>query len=208
MIGRPRFFAWLAVAFALGAIAGRFADYGSAPAPALMPAAEHEDNHGSAHFHAAPGPLAVATDDEHNHDFAHFHAAPRSGKWPTVRKHYIEEHPACEACGAADDLEVHHVLPFHLHPDRELDPANLITLCRRCHLLLGHAADFRAYNPHVRADAALVRQRIKNRRYERKRKRRRGQELVDESRFTSQPSPAGQRSRRVHLFLPAAERAA
>lgn len=47
--------------------------------------------------------------------------------------------------------------PYHLDPARELDPANLISLCmgdRECHLMIGHGDDFKAYDPSVRKHAA------------------------------------------------------
>lgn len=53
----------------------------------------------------------------------------RSPHWSTVRKAHLEKHPACEVCGATAKLEVHHKLPFHLHPALELEGSNLITLC-------------------------------------------------------------------------------
>ena len=34
----------------------------------------------------------------------------------------------------AADLHVHHVKPFAAHPEIRLDPANLVTLCRPCHI--------------------------------------------------------------------------
>jgi 5-methylcytosine-specific restriction endonuclease McrA len=89
--------------------------------------------------------------------------APRSSQWPRVRAAHLAIHPACEACGTRDDLNVHHVLPFHSHPERELDPTNLITLCRHHHLTLGHVCpDGRrnwgeCSNPNVRKDAARLR---------------------------------------------------
>ena len=95
------------------------------------------------------------------------HHGQRSDKWPTVREHYLVGHPVCEACGSKDDLQVHHVEPFHLHPEKELDPTNLITLCgpggHNCHLRIGHSFNFSAYNPHVREDAKQQDERIKNR---------------------------------------------
>jgi hypothetical protein len=89
-------------------------------------------------------------------------SSERSGHWPTVRAAYLEKHPTCEACGSADDLNVHHVAPFHLRPELELDPTNLITLCREHHLSIGHDPDgpgplrptWKAANPCVREDAA------------------------------------------------------
>ena len=99
-----------------------------------------------------------------------FDIAPRSNKWPTVRKHYLEKHPACEVCGHTKDLQVHHCKPFHLNPSLELDETNLITLCERgedgCHLIFGHLYDFHAFNPNVREDAAAWAEKIKNRKYE------------------------------------------
>ena len=78
--------------------------------------------------------------------------ARRSSKWPTVEKAFVERNRVCEACGDSKNLQVHHKLPFHLHPELELDPTNLVSLCmgdNACHLLIGHGNDFRAYNPHL-----------------------------------------------------------
>lgn len=84
----------------------------------------------------------------------------RSGHWPAVRKQHLVEHPACEVCSGTESLEVHHIQPFHLHPDLELDPANLVTLCEakkdgvNCHLFFGHLGNFKSFNTTVGADAA------------------------------------------------------
>ena len=94
---------------------------------------------------------------------------PRSGRWPTVRERHLQEHPACAVCGGTKKVEVHHMHPFHLHPDLELDPENLITLCEddddgvNCHLLFGHLGDFKSFNETVAADAALWNQKISTR---------------------------------------------
>jgi hypothetical protein len=54
-------------------------------------------------------------------------------------------------------LQVHHIKPFHLHPNLELDPRNLITLCelpgRDHHLLIGHLDEWESYNVNVRDGA-------------------------------------------------------
>jgi hypothetical protein len=89
----------------------------------------------------------------------------RSPAWRRLRATHLLQEPACAACGATEDLEVHHIEPVHLVPTRELDPDNLITLCdrpgRSCHWLLGHCGvSWSAHNPHVRADAAVVQTRI------------------------------------------------
>jgi 5-methylcytosine-specific restriction protein A len=94
-------------------------------------------------------------------------AQPRSGRWPTVRKRHLEDFPACAACGVRAPVSVHHVIPFHVDPDRELDPSNLITLCetvgRSCHFVHGHGLDWRAYMIHVKVDTALMFQRLQDR---------------------------------------------
>lgn len=85
----------------------------------------------------------------------------RSGKWPTIEKHFLEEHPVCAACGSKERLNVHHLRPFHLFPELELDPDNLITLCmsrNECHLLIGHADAFRNYVEGVKERCAEVRE--------------------------------------------------
>jgi len=88
-------------------------------------------------------------------------SAVRSGQWPAVRKQHLALHPTCEVCGGTQKLEVHHKRPFHLHPNLELEPTNLVTLCEankdgvNCHLLFGHLGNFRSFNVDVLIDAAL-----------------------------------------------------
>jgi len=80
--------------------------------------------------------------------------AKRSSRWDTVRDAFIREHPCCAFCGGTKKLQVHHIIPFEFGGD-ELDPDNLITLCRGtfdCHLLVGHLGDFASMNPLVRSD--------------------------------------------------------
>ena len=83
----------------------------------------------------------------------------RSAGWRAVEKAYIAKHSTCEACGSTTRLQVHHVHPFHLHPELELNPNNLICLCMDssdCHLKIGHGDDWKAFNPNVRQDSAVV----------------------------------------------------
>lgn len=87
-------------------------------------------------------------------------AEPRSGKWAGVRDAYLELHPHCEfkGCKNRDTPEVHHVLSFSRHPERELDPTNLISLCRtgdNHHLYVGHLGRFIEENPDVREHCRL-----------------------------------------------------
>lgn len=82
---------------------------------------------------------------------------PRSSRWPAVRRAFLARNPRCEACGTAARLEVHHVRPFHLHPELELVQANLMTLCEgpaRCHFRVGHLGNWKTANKNARADAA------------------------------------------------------
>ncbi len=91
------------------------------------------------------------------------HPQARSVHWPTVRAEFLKTHPSCAVCGATLNLEVHHVEPFHEHPERELDPKNLITLCENSncmsHLTIGHLGSYFLSNPHIREDAALLKKR-------------------------------------------------
>jgi len=89
-------------------------------------------------------------------------AAPgekRSGRWRKVRKDFIEANPTCFVCGGSKKVEVHHVIPFSVAPDLELDPSNLVSLCEakkyglNCHLLIGHLGNYRRTNPNFWTDA-------------------------------------------------------
>lgn len=76
----------------------------------------------------------------------------RSSHWDKVRDDFVASHPTCAACGSTKKLQVHHIMPFHLRPELELDPSNLIVLCmdvNECHLEIGHGGSFRCYNPRV-----------------------------------------------------------
>jgi hypothetical protein len=86
----------------------------------------------------------------------------RSGQWPRVRREHLEQEPSCIACGRSRELEVHHVQPYHEHPELELDSQNLVSLCADpCHFVFGHLLNWRRSNPHVREDAARYRERMR-----------------------------------------------
>lgn len=85
----------------------------------------------------------------------------RSPKWPAVRAKFIKSHPVCEACGSKDELNVHHCKSFHEFPELELDPTNLITLCREHHFSVGHLGNWKKTNALVREDAAILRNAVK-----------------------------------------------
>jgi 5-methylcytosine-specific restriction protein A len=93
----------------------------------------------------------------------------RSNQWPTIRKHFLIKNPVCSVCGGKKKLEVHHKMPFHMDPSKELDPHNLITLCEEdtdgvnCHLLFGHLGNFKSLNSHVEVDSKVWAEKIAKR---------------------------------------------
>lgn len=98
-------------------------------------------------------------------DYAPFGGVARSSQWPKVRNDFLKSHPTCAVCGGTKNLNVHHKRPYHLHPEDELNPQNLITLCNHGlhHLWLGHLGNFQSYNVDVETDSANLLTKIKNR---------------------------------------------
>ncbi len=79
----------------------------------------------------------------------------RHRNWGKVRKRHLTVYPNCSVCGKKKFLISnipHHIKPFHLFPEKELDMDNLITLCRTHHFLFGHLNYWRSYNPKVVED--------------------------------------------------------
>ena len=89
--------------------------------------------------------------------------ATRSSKWTNVRKEHLKNNPNCAACGRDKKLEVHHIEPVHINPDKELDPSNLITLCDDpCHLIFGHLFNYKSWNKDVIEDCLVYLKKVKN----------------------------------------------
>lgn len=107
---------------------------------------------------SAPVPVFVEHVDVDGQIYGATHEHARSSKWPAVRDAYLKTHPKCayKGCNRVP-LEVHHIKPYHLYPELELEPSNFITLCRdevaNHHLYGGHDGDFRGSNPNIREDA-------------------------------------------------------
>lgn len=85
-----------------------------------------------------------------------------------MRARFLADHPSCAVCGGTRKVEVHHRIPFHLRPDLELDPDNLITLCEGCpsanhHLLYGHLGNYKSFNAQVELDANIWSKKIRTR---------------------------------------------
>ena len=93
--------------------------------------------------------------------------AARSPKWSEVQKSFIALHSTCAVCGTKgkllNPLNVHHRLPFHKDPSKELDENNLITLCRKCHFIFGHLNNWSSWNVTIKEDAAQWLLKITNR---------------------------------------------
>jgi 5-methylcytosine-specific restriction enzyme A len=82
----------------------------------------------------------------------------RSPRWAYARKKHLLKEPVCQWCNGVENLQVHHVVPFHLDRSLELDPTNFITLCEKlnynCHLRVGHLGAWVRFNKNVRKDCA------------------------------------------------------
>lgn len=95
-----------------------------------------------------------------------YQQSQRSSKWKKVRAEHLKQYPSCAACGNTDGLEVHHIEPVSVNPDRELDPTNLITLCSKyCHFYIGHLMDYASWNIDVIEDSRVYFNKVSNRPY-------------------------------------------
>lgn len=89
--------------------------------------------------------------------------AVRSPSWSAVRKKHIEKQPCCQACGSCKRPEVHHIIPVHVDPSKELDPNNLITLCDKyCHFIFGHLMNYKSWNDNVVEDSRVYYKKVIN----------------------------------------------
>lgn len=84
-------------------------------------------------------------------------ALGRSPRWYSLRCRTLQNANGCEACTSQKALQVHHVKPVYTHPELELDPSNLLVLCRTCHLLIGHGGSWMHINPMARDSADTLR---------------------------------------------------
>ncbi len=106
----------------------------------------------------------------------------RSDKWEDFAYKIKGDHPQCAYCGIHGDhkaIEAHHIHAFELMteardkngrfclpgqkgtaaPGGELDPNNIILLCRIHHLSVGHLGNFKDSNPNVVEDCKKHRDR-------------------------------------------------
>lgn len=97
--------------------------------------------------------------NDHGAHEAALHGIARSPHWEAFKHEFSKLHPKrCAYCDSPIDVQLHHEEPFHLKPERELDPTNLIWLCEENgtnhHLHVGHCEDWKKFNPRVREDCA------------------------------------------------------
>jgi hypothetical protein len=84
----------------------------------------------------------------------------RSSRWRPTRKEHLRIHYWCVICGEEKPslLTVHHFEPFHEHPELELDPDNLRTMCEGVvndHFLFGHLRNWKHSNANLDQDAEI-----------------------------------------------------
>ena len=92
--------------------------------------------------------------------------AVRAPGWAALLKKHVEKQPCCQACGSCKKPEVHHIVPVHLDPSKELDEDNLITLCDKwCHFIFGHLMNYKSWNEDVIKDCENYLDKIKNKPY-------------------------------------------
>jgi len=87
-------------------------------------------------------------------------SALHDAEWQKTRNEAVK--PCCDMCGASDELQVHHVLPWHLYQELRHEYTNLVTLCQPCHFRFGHGRNWQSYNPDVRNLAETVRNSLTN----------------------------------------------
>jgi 5-methylcytosine-specific restriction endonuclease McrA len=76
----------------------------------------------------------------------------RSPKWREFSKAIIKAEGVCSVCTRTRGLECHHEIPFWIAQDLELEPDNVIVLCRRCHLIFGHNGNWKRLNASCSTD--------------------------------------------------------
>jgi 5-methylcytosine-specific restriction endonuclease McrA len=87
--------------------------------------------------------------------------AKRSSKWAKLRDSIVKEIGRCPVCNGIDFLTVHHIIPFHLNPELELNRDNLVVLCENpkmnCHFIFGHRRNWKDYNKNILEDIKVLR---------------------------------------------------
>jgi 5-methylcytosine-specific restriction enzyme A len=90
----------------------------------------------------------------------------RSPRWNELKTTFILKNKFCAGCGSIENLNVHHIKPFHAYPSLELVENNLIILCENknlnCHFVLGHFMNWRKINKGVIGDCKIWYNKLKS----------------------------------------------
>ncbi len=80
-------------------------------------------------------------------------------RWREFEKKFWEKHPNekyCHICGSTKKIELHHIIPRHIAPDKILDESNLLPLCHCCHFKFAHFEDWDDWNPNILENAISI----------------------------------------------------
>lgn len=92
----------------------------------------------------------------------------RNSKYRKASKEF-KKGKVCELTGTKKKLQTHHIYPVWLFPEKEMDKDNWVVLSGAKikgvipHQWFGHYGDYRKYNPNIREDIKLWKQKIINR---------------------------------------------
>lgn len=88
----------------------------------------------------------------------------RSNKWKSISFNYKKKNGKCAVCGKTTNLVVHHKVPFHMSPEKELDENNFVVLCENrpvnCHYLFGHLMNWQGYNQNIDEDIEIWKKKL------------------------------------------------
>jgi 5-methylcytosine-specific restriction endonuclease McrA len=74
--------------------------------------------------------------------------------WQKCKREFFKTVPKrCVMCGYKKEIQLHHVIPRHICPERAVDHTNLIALCRDCHFHSAHMNNYHNYNKNIMAVA-------------------------------------------------------
>lgn len=71
-------------------------------------------------------------------------------QWRKTARLYMVDHKVCELCAEDSELQVHHVVPWHISAELRFVLSNLVCLCQPCHFRFGHWRRWKDSNPEIR----------------------------------------------------------
>lgn len=94
---------------------------------------------------------------------------PRSPQWPKVEAEHKRKENSCRCCGTRNNLQVHHIKPYHKFPELELEDSNLMTVCQNCHFVICHENNWGNWVVDVEDQVQIHRVRVDRQREQRNR---------------------------------------